>query len=104
MGSEPGRLGREKIFSRPGRVSSARRRCSDNYNRNLIGIFAYPLYDEGIGRATRSNQTGGSDGTKVLGGCLVAALAAAAPATADEAPKYGGILTYVIPADSPPSF
>src|SRR5262252_5728023 len=35
---------------------------------------------------------------------LGAALAAAAPAMADEAPKYGGILTYMIPADSPPSF
>jgi peptide/nickel transport system substrate-binding protein len=32
------------------------------------------------------------------------ALAAAAPVMADEAPKYGGILTYMIPADSPPSF
>jgi hypothetical protein len=32
------------------------------------------------------------------------ALAAAAPAMADEAPKYGGILTYMIPADAPPSF
>src|SRR5215470_9132556 len=32
------------------------------------------------------------------------ALAAAAPAMADEAPNYGGILTYMIPADSPPSF
>src|SRR5215468_6363447 len=35
---------------------------------------------------------------------LAVALAAAAPAVADEAPKYGGILTYMIPADSPPSF
>ena len=35
---------------------------------------------------------------------LGVALAAAAPAMADEAPKYGGILTYMIPADSPPSF
>src|SRR5271167_1035183 len=35
---------------------------------------------------------------------LAVALAAAAPAMADEAPKYGGILTYMIPADSPPSF
>jgi peptide/nickel transport system substrate-binding protein len=26
------------------------------------------------------------------------------PAQADEMPKYGGILTYMIPADSPPSF
>src|SRR5215813_9941335 len=32
------------------------------------------------------------------------ALAAAAPATTDEAPKYGGTLTYMIPADSTPSF
>src|SRR5437867_3479895 len=35
---------------------------------------------------------------------LGVALGAAAPAMADEAPKYGGILTYMIPADSPPSF
>src|SRR5580693_866426 len=35
---------------------------------------------------------------------LSVALAAAAPATADEAPKYGGILTFMIPADAPPSF
>src|SRR5215813_4276365 len=35
---------------------------------------------------------------------LAVALAVAAPAMADEAPKYGGILTYMIPADSPPSF
>jgi peptide/nickel transport system substrate-binding protein len=35
---------------------------------------------------------------------LGVALVAAAPAMADEAPKYGGILTYMIPADSPPSF
>ena len=35
---------------------------------------------------------------------LGVALAAAAPATADEAPKYGGTLTYMIPANSPPSF
>jgi hypothetical protein len=32
------------------------------------------------------------------------ALAAAAPAMADEAPKFGGILTFMIPADAPPSF
>src|SRR5499425_3061899 len=35
---------------------------------------------------------------------LAVALAAAAPAVADEAPKYGGTLTYMIPADSTPSF
>jgi peptide/nickel transport system substrate-binding protein len=35
---------------------------------------------------------------------LGVALSAAAPAMADEVPKYGGILTYMIPADSPPSF
>ena len=26
------------------------------------------------------------------------------PASADETPKHGGILTYMIPADAPPSF
>jgi peptide/nickel transport system substrate-binding protein len=33
---------------------------------------------------------------------IVAAIAP--PAVADEAPKYGGTLTYMIPADAPPSF
>src|SRR6266851_5990896 len=35
---------------------------------------------------------------------LLAALALAAPAMAEEAPKYGGTLIYMIPEDSPPSF
>ena len=35
---------------------------------------------------------------------LGAVLAASAPAMAAEAPKYGGTLTFMIPADSPPSF
>src|SRR6266851_5440783 len=35
---------------------------------------------------------------------LFAALAVAVPAAAEEEPKHGGTLTYVIPADSPPSF
>ncbi len=41
-------------------------------------------------------------------GLCVAALGlmavVAAPARADDAPKYGGTLTYMIPADAPPSF
>ena len=39
-------------------------------------------------------------GIAALGGVL----AAAAPAPADETPRYGGTLTYMIPEDSPPSF
>src|SRR5438552_10566111 len=35
---------------------------------------------------------------------LFAALALAMPAAAEETPKRGGTLTYVIPADAPPSF
>jgi peptide/nickel transport system substrate-binding protein len=35
---------------------------------------------------------------------LAAGLAAAVPAGAAEAPKHGGTLTYLIPADAPPSF
>jgi peptide/nickel transport system substrate-binding protein len=35
---------------------------------------------------------------------LLAVLALALPAAADEAPKRGGTLTYLIPADAPPSF
>src|SRR5499427_10255404 len=31
-------------------------------------------------------------------------MASATLAAADEEPKYGGILSYMIPADSPPSF
>src|SRR5215470_3305557 len=38
------------------------------------------------------------------GAALGVTLMAAPPAMADEEPKYGGILTYMIPADSPPSF
>ncbi|MBV9967698.1 MAG: ABC transporter substrate-binding protein, partial [Alphaproteobacteria bacterium] len=35
---------------------------------------------------------------------FAAALVLALPAAADETPKRGGILTYMIPADAPPSF
>src|SRR5205814_2743424 len=35
---------------------------------------------------------------------FAAALALAFPASAEETPKRGGILTYMIPADAPPSF
>ena len=35
---------------------------------------------------------------------LVAALSLALPAAAEETPKRGGTLTYMIPADAPPSF
>src|SRR5580698_7040523 len=38
----------------------------------------------------------------LLGAALVAG--AASPAAADETPKRGGILTFMIPADAPPSF
>jgi peptide/nickel transport system substrate-binding protein len=40
---------------------------------------------------------------KLLFGVL-ALLAAALPARADDAPKHGGVLTFMIPADAPPSF
>jgi peptide/nickel transport system substrate-binding protein len=39
-----------------------------------------------------------------LTAATAAALAALAPASAEEVPKYGGTLTYIIPADAPPSF
>src|SRR4030088_785453 len=35
---------------------------------------------------------------------LLAALAVAGAAAAEETPKRGGMLTYMIPADAPPSF
>jgi len=35
---------------------------------------------------------------------ILGSTAFAAPVAADEEPKYGGILTYMIPADAPPSF
>jgi peptide/nickel transport system substrate-binding protein len=37
-------------------------------------------------------------------GCLAVAIAVAAPARAAPTPKHGGILTFMIPADAPPSF
>jgi peptide/nickel transport system substrate-binding protein len=39
-----------------------------------------------------------------LGAAAMAAALAALPAAAEETPKYGGTLTYMIPADAPPSF
>ena len=38
-----------------------------------------------------------------LAACVAGALVLAVPALADEAPKHGGKLTYLIPADAPPS-
>src|SRR6516162_10691657 len=35
---------------------------------------------------------------------MLGAAAIAAPAAAEETPKYGGTLNYMIPADAPPSF
>jgi peptide/nickel transport system substrate-binding protein len=37
-------------------------------------------------------------------GAALAAIAAIVPANAGDAPKRGGSLTYMIPADAPPSF
>ena len=34
----------------------------------------------------------------------IASFIATGPASADETPKHGGTLTYMIPADAPPSF
>ena len=39
-----------------------------------------------------------------LGLTCAVAISAAAPAGAEDTPKYGGTLTYMIPAESPPSF
>jgi peptide/nickel transport system substrate-binding protein len=36
--------------------------------------------------------------------CAVILLSLSAPVSAEDAPKHGGILTFMIPADSPPSF
>src|SRR5437588_671186 len=43
-------------------------------------------------------------GPMALGVVLGAVLAAALPASAAETPKRGGTLTYLIPADAPPTF
>src|SRR5437588_12658171 len=43
-------------------------------------------------------------GPMALGVVLGTVLAAAMPASAAETPKRGGTLTYLIPADAPPSF
>jgi hypothetical protein len=36
--------------------------------------------------------------------CVATLMALAMPASASDTPKHGGILTFMIPADSPPSF
>ena len=43
-------------------------------------------------------------GSRVTFAAAAAFIAAMAPAAADETPKRGGTLTYLIPADAPPSF
>src|SRR4051812_28539676 len=52
----------------------------------------------GVGRWWRSSRTFAALAT--IAGAVVLAL----PAIADEEPKRGGTLTYMIPADAPPSF
>ncbi len=42
--------------------------------------------------------------TTAITAALLAAVALSGPAAAEEEPKRGGILTYMIPADAPPSF
>ena len=43
-------------------------------------------------------------GITAAGVALIGAVALAQPAPAEDRPKYGGSLTYMIPADAPPSF
>src|SRR5512138_828851 len=43
-------------------------------------------------------------GLPLYAATLLTVVAQAAPALADETPKRGGTLTYMIPADAPPSF
>src|SRR5690242_18845301 len=43
-------------------------------------------------------------GLPLYAATLLTVLALAAPVLADETPKRGGVLTYMIPADAPPSF
>jgi hypothetical protein len=41
---------------------------------------------------------------RILHAGLTAACLVSAPALADDTPKHGGTLTFLIPADAPPSF
>src|SRR5215472_4982498 len=76
-----------------------------SFGPSTIGIFVFPPYDKAIGRATRSNRTGGERMAPVFWAAgLGVVLLAAAPAMADEAPKYGGILPSWTPAAAPPTF
>ena len=43
-------------------------------------------------------------GLTLCAAALTAVLATAMPAAAEETPKRGGTLTYMIPADAPPTF
>src|SRR5205085_3408365 len=52
-----------------------------------------------------AEQEGGMGlGFRGAAAALIATLALAAPAAAEDTPKRGGTLTYMIPADAPPSF
>src|SRR6516164_5453836 len=51
-----------------------------------------------------TSKLGGVVNSKALALGAVTAAALTTAAVADEEPKRGGILTYMIPADAPPSF
>ena len=57
---------------------------------------------QGASRSTQDADT--SPRYSLLFTAAIALALSALPAAADEEPKHGGILTYMIPADAPPSF
>src|SRR6516164_6891891 len=78
------------------RRTTLRRQSRCEHDRHFL-YFRYRMKVQAGQHGLREQEA--SDGTKVLGGRLCIVLAAAMPAMADEAPEYGGILTYMIPAD-----
>ena len=72
----------------------------------LTGIKEIPHPEErlkGASRRTHRGNAAKSFTRSFAGTTLIVAVLFALPVTA-EAPKYGGTLTYMIPADAPPSF
>src|SRR5438270_11262517 len=79
-----------------------------SYHAATVTAGGHPI-GSSTRRLPRSNEeettTGGRMGSRLgLAAGLAAALALVLPAAAAETPKRGGILTYMIPADAPPSF